>query len=182
MAITCRAEGVKMMDAEIQTHVFAPSGEIPNSPLPLILYRHALSGEQMSPAGCQMLFCGNGWSGNWVNGIFTYWHFHVTGHEVLGCAEGSATVGLGGKDGIEIEFTAGDVAVLPAGVGHIRLSDRRDGFTVVGGYPPRQSGAITRPGDMPLDEAQRRIAGLALPRTDPVTGKEGPLISAWRLR
>lgn len=170
------------MAAEIQTHVFAPSGEIPNSELPLVLCKHALSGKQMSPGGCQSLFASNDWGGNWVNGILTYWHFHVTGHEVLGCVAGSAMVGFGGDGGIEIEFSAGDVAVLPAGLGHIRLGERRGGFTVVGGYPPRQSGAIARPGDVPLAEAQRQIAGLALPRTDPVGGGEGPLISAWRLR
>ncbi len=117
-----------------------------------------------------------------MDGIFDYWHFHVTGHEALGCVAGSALVGFGGDGGIQVEFRAGDVVVIPAGVGHKRLSEKRDGFTVVGGYPPRQSGEIARPGDIDRDEARRRIAGLALPTGDPVSGNEGPLVAAWRLR
>ena len=76
-------------------------------------------------------------------------------------------------------FRAGDVVVIPAGVGHKRLSEKRDGFTVVGGYPPGQNGTITRPGEITLEEAQRLIADLALPRGDPIFGAEGPLIAAW---
>lgn len=170
------------MEPGVETFNLNPSGEIPNNSLPLVVCRHALSPDLQTPGGCQALFARNNWRGNWVNGIFDYWHFHVTGHEVLGCVAGSARVGLGGDDGIEVDFAAGDVVVIPAGVGHKRLSERRDGFTVVGGYPPNQDGAITRPGDVPVDEAQRLIAGLALPRSDPVFGNEGPLIKAWRLR
>jgi uncharacterized protein YjlB len=170
------------MEPEIDTHAFAPDGSIPNSDLPLVLYRHALPPELQAPGACQALFARNLWRGNWTDGIFDYWHFHVTGHEALGCVAGSALVGFGGDGGIEVEFRAGDVVVIPAGVGHKRLSDRRDGFTVVGGYPPGQSGEILQPGDIGSDEARRRIAGLALPGSDPVIGNEGPLFKAWRIR
>jgi uncharacterized protein YjlB len=170
------------MEPEVETFRLNASGDIPNSELPLILYKRALPPDLQNPGGCQALFARNNWRGNWVDGIFDYWHFHVTGHEALGCVAGSAKVGFGGDGGIEAEFQAGDIVVIPAGVGHKRLSERRDGFTVVGGYPPGQDGAISRPGDMPLDEARRRIAALALPRSDPLSGNEGPLISAWRLR
>jgi uncharacterized protein YjlB len=120
--------------------------------------------------------------GNWVDGVFDYWHFHVTGHEVLGCVAGEAEIGFGGDSGVAVTFTAGDVVVIPGGVGHKRLSVKRKGFTVVGGYPPGQSGAISRPGDFRLDEAEARIAHLPLPKSDPVTGPEGPLFAAWHLR
>ncbi len=167
---------------DFETFHLAPDGDIPNSDLPLVLCRQALAPELQAPGACQALFARNLWGGNWVDGIFDYWHFHVTGHEVLGCVAGSALVGFGGDAGVQVEFRAGDVAVIPAGVGHKRLSEKRDGFTVVGGYPPRQSGEIARPGDIDRDEARRRIAGLALPASDPVSGNEGPLVAAWRLR
>lgn len=175
------------MEPDIETFTFAPDGDIPNNALPLILYRGALAPELQNPAACQALFRENHWVGNWVDGVFDYWHYHVTGHEVLGCVEGEAEIGFGGDNfcrdgGGKVTFAAGDVVVIPAGVGHKRLSAKRGGFTVVGGYPPGQSGAITAAGDMPLAEAQRRIAGLDLPRGDPVSGPEGPLIDVWGVR
>jgi uncharacterized protein YjlB len=170
------------MAADVETFTFTPSGEIPNSDLPLVLYRHALAPDLQNPGGCQALFAQNDWRGNWVDGIFDYWHFHVTGHEVLGCVAGSARVGFGGDDGTAAELTAGDVVVIPAGVGHRRLSEKRDGFTIVGGYPRGQSGQVLRPGDIERDEARRRIAALALPHADPVSGGDGALFKAWRLR
>ncbi len=75
------------------------------------------------------------------------------------------------------------MVAIPAGVGHKRLSEKRGGFTVVGGYPPGQSGTITRPGEYPLAEAERLIAALALAERRPAfrrrraadRGLEGPL-------
>ena len=166
----------------VETFTLAPDGDIPNNDLPLVFYRQALAPELQAPGACQALLARNLWRGNWVDGIFDYWHFHVTGHEALGCVAGSALVGFGGDSGVRVEFRAGDVVVIPAGVGHRRLSEKRDGFTVVGGYPPGQSGEIARPGDIERDEARRRIAGLALPQSDPVSGNEGPLVAAWRIR
>lgn len=170
------------MNPEAETHTFDPEGGIPNNALPLVLYRGVLRPEQMSAAAVQALFRGNGWGGNWVNGVFDYWHFHVTGHEVLGCVAGEAEIGFGGDGGAKVTFSAGDVVVIPAGVGHKRLSERRGGFTVVGGYPPGQTGAIAEPGDYTIAEANALIAALALPKGDPVSGADGPLITAWDVR
>ena len=170
------------VEPEIETFALAADGDIPNKSLPLVLYRHALPPALRTASGCQALFARNQWRGNWVNGIFDYWHFHVTGHEVLGCVAGSARVGFGGDGGVQVEVAAGDVVVIPAGVGHKRLSEKRDGFTIVGGYPPGQSGAISRPGDMALEDAQRAIAALDLPRAAPALGNDGPLMEAWAVR
>lgn len=169
------------MKENVETFSFRRHGEIPNNPLPLVLCRAALGPTLSTPSGCQALFHRNGWGGNWVDGIFDYWHFHVTGHEVLGCVAGEAEVGFGGDNGAKITFRAGDVVVIPGGVGHKRLSEKRGGFTVVGGYPPDQDGAIARPGDFVVEEAERRISELALPKSDPVSGLAGPLFAAWRL-
>jgi uncharacterized protein YjlB len=170
------------MESKVQRFEFAPDSEIPNSPLPLLIYLQALAPALQTASACQALFRENDWVGNWVDGIFDYWHFHVTGHEVLGCVEGEAEVGFGGDGGIKVTFKAGDVVAVPAGVGHKRLSEKRGGFTVVGGYPLGQSGRITRPGEYPLAEARRLIAALALPKGDPVSGPEGALIAAWQIR
>jgi uncharacterized protein YjlB len=170
------------MESEIQTFTLAPGPEIPNNLLPLLIYPRALPPAMQSPAGCQSLFARNDWGGNWVDGIFDYWHFHVTGHEVLGCVAGEAEVGFGGDTGIQVTFKAGQVVVIPAGVGHKRLSEKRGGFTIVGGYPPGQNGTVSRPGDFPPAQAERLIAALALPKGDPVFGLDGPLMAAWKVR
>ena len=49
-----------------------------------------------------------------------------------------------------------------------------------GGYPPGQQGNIVRPGD--LDDAMivREIAALALPATDPLSGKADGVVAVWR--
>jgi uncharacterized protein YjlB len=169
------------MEPDVETFALAPDGDIPNNTLPLLLYRHALPPELQSPSACQALFARNLWRGNWVNGIFDYWHFHTTGHEVLGCVAGSARVGFGGDHGVEVDFHAGDVVVIPAGVGHKRLAGSAD-FCVIGGYPPGQNGGITKPGQISREGAEATIRALGLPQSDPLFGNEGPLIRAWAIR
>lgn len=79
-------------------------------------------------------FAENGWSGSWRNGIFTWHHYHLTTHEVLGCYAGWAVILLGGAEGRRHRIAAGDVIVIPAGMAHKRLEAAPD-FAVVGAYP-----------------------------------------------
>lgn len=165
---------------DVDTFLLEPAGEIPNnSRLPLLIYHGVLAPEMKNAAVCQSLFKRNRWEGNWVNGVYDYWHFHVTGHEALGCVAGNGRVGFGGDGGLEADIQSGDVVVIPAGVGHKRLNASSD-FTIVGGYPPDQNGEITRPGDIGMEEAAERISELALPETDPVYGWQGPVVGHWR--
>src|SRR5262245_32148079 len=99
---------------ELETFTFADDGGIPNSALPVLVYRGALASEA-GAAAHEDLFAGNGWLGAWRDGIYPFHHFHSTAHEVLGIAAGTANVVLGGAQGSRFELTAGDVVVLPAG-------------------------------------------------------------------
>jgi uncharacterized protein YjlB len=157
---------------------FEDDGSIPNSRLPLLIYRAAITPDEANPEAMEALFAGNGWPPQWRSSIFTYHHFHSTAHEVLGIAIGSARVMFGGPNGREFEVSAGDVVVIPAGVGHRRLSSS-SGFLVVGGYPPGAHWDLLTgtPGERP--QADENIAKVALPETDPVGGNEGGVISAW---
>lgn len=158
---------------------FAPTDAIPNSPLPLIVLAGAIEAAEGRPEQVMARFEANGWQGTWVYTVFDYWHYHVEGHEVLACVAGRASVGFGGDGGAEVAMQPGDVVIIPAGVGHKRLSGD-SGFQVVGAYPPGQNGAITKAGGLAIDEAERRIAALPLPERDPVTGEAPGSIAAWR--
>jgi uncharacterized protein YjlB len=114
----------------------------------------------------------------WRNGIFDYLHYHATVHEALGIARGRARVRFGGDDGQEIEVTAGDVAILPAGTGHQCLSASSD-FSVVGAYPPGPKMQVTLPTPENHRKAVKTIPEVKLPKTDPVRGPNGPLIKLW---
>ena len=169
-----------MENVNISTHHFEDDGTIPNSPLPLVVYAGAF--EPFVTAGeIESRFESNQWSGTWRNGVYPYHHYHTEAHEVLGCYRGNATVLFGGEQGTEIEISAGDVVVLPAGVGHKRIKSSPL-FAVVGGYPAGQSVDMCyghpeeeRPG------ADRKIAAVPLPTQDPVSGMEGPLLKHWRI-
>ena len=157
---------------------FEDDGTFPNSRLPLLYYRAALTPEDASPEAMETLFAAGGWPPAWRYTVYPYHHYHSTAHEVLGIAAGSARLQLGGPKGRAFDVTAGDVIAIPAGVVHMQLSKRGD-FLVVGGYPPGQHPDQFRgePGDRP--RADENIAKVPLPDTDPVAGANGPLLDHW---
>lgn len=158
--------------------VFAPSGGIPNSPLPLALWKRRAPVSVDRGGDICRLYERNGWRGTWVYTVFPYWHFHTRGHEALTCVCGRAEIGFGGDDGIVAQVEPGDVAVIPAGVGHKRLSSSAD-FLMAGCYPPGQEGNIVRPGDMTEASIQREIAGVGDPKTDPISGGNDGIVRLW---
>jgi uncharacterized protein YjlB len=176
-AASVRAAASKDGGAE-QFH-FDPDGGIPNSRLPLAFWRGRLPSEARDGGVATQLFRKNGWRGTWVSNVLPYWHFHTRGHEVLGCVAGRARIGFGGDSGIKVDVETGDVCVIPAGVGHIRLDGSAD-FRMAGGYPPGQQGDIIRPGDLDDATIAREIAALALPETDPISGRADGVVAIWR--
>lgn len=163
---------------ELETYNLEPANGLPNSRFPLIVYRAALENDACSPDGCAALFRRNGWQGLWLNGVFSYWHYHAQSHEVLGCVAASAHIGFGGDHGVSTDFNAGDVVLIPAGVGHKRLS-QQPGFLVIGGYPPGQDGAITDAGKVDMEVAIALAGAVPAPQTDPVLGVSGGLHDVW---
>lgn len=157
-----------------ETLLLPPGATMPNSRLPVVIYRRVLEG---SARGFDSLFRANGWGGTWRNGVYDFDHFHSNAHEVLGVELGFASLQLGGDEGGRVDVEAGDVLVLPAGTGHRRI-DKSAEFAVSGAYPPGQERydlCRTR-----IPEAELRISKVPLPATDPVYGKDGPLMALWR--
>jgi uncharacterized protein YjlB len=147
--------------------------------MPLLVYRNAIDLTGGHPEKTiEALFGANGWGDMWRNGVYDYPHYHATVHEALGVARGHARVRFGGDAGRELKIVAGDVAILPAGTGHQCISASQD-FSVVGAYPPGAKMQITRPTPENHAKALKTIPQVKLPKTDPVMGRDGPLVRLW---
>jgi uncharacterized protein YjlB len=170
------------MTAQPLTFSFKDDGKVPNNPvLPMLVYKKALDLGTNPESAIEKLFAKNGWGrGQWRNGIFPYPHYHSMIHEALGIARGRARVRFGGAQGEELDVEAGDVAVLPAGTGHQRLSGSDD-LLVIGAYPPEGTYNLCR-ADNPADReaALLTIPKVPVPDSDPVAGNGGPLTKLWR--
>ena len=170
-----------LREPEILTQALADDGVFPNNPaLPAILMRGAMDLPDADPASAvEAVFHASGWGGSWRNGVYAFHHYHSTAHEVLGCYGGSATIQLGGPEGMVVRVERGDVVVIPAGVAHKNLG-QTDGFRVVGAYPAGQRPDMCygRQGERPGSDD--RIARVPPPDADPVFGTDGPLVRAWK--
>jgi uncharacterized protein YjlB len=162
------------------TVLFADDGDIPNSRYPLIVYTGAIDPASGDPAvAFETRFERNGWGNGWRNGIFPFHHYHSTAHEVLGIARGETEVRFGGEAGQTLHVRAGDAVLIPAGVGHKRLSGSPD-LLVIGAYPPGQRADLMREDAEDKAGIRARIAAVAFPDTDPLAGRGGPMLGAWR--
>ena len=172
---------MSVVDSGIEplTFVFADDGLVPNNPMPFLVYKGAVNiGSGHPEKTIEGLFGANGWGDMWRNGVYDYLHYHATVHEALGIARGQARVRFGGNKGKEFEISAGDVAILPAGTGHQCVSASPD-FSVVGAYPPGAKMHVTRPTPENHVKALKTIPAVKVPKSDPVLGKDGPLVRLW---
>ncbi len=161
---------------EPETFLFEGDGEIPNSRLPLLVYRAALPADLEVIERC---FAANNWPPAWLDSVHSYHHFHSNTHEVLGVTRSKATVQFGGAGGPEATIAAGDVVVIPAGVGH-RNSAHTPDLMIDGAYPgnaPRSDQYRGNPADYTAVLA--RIAEVLPPWADPVSRADGPLCRLW---
>ncbi|HTW68727.1 MAG TPA: cupin domain-containing protein [Acetobacteraceae bacterium] len=158
------------------TFTFADDGAIPNSRLPMLVYRGAVPTD---PAAIEKLFAANRWPPAWRDSVHPFQHFHSNAHEALGVARGRGRVQFGGPNGETLDVEAGDVVVLPAGVGHCRLEKSAD-LLIVGAYPDNATRPDQHRGDAAEHDAvARNIAAVAPPNSDPVAGAQGPLVQLW---
>jgi uncharacterized protein YjlB len=163
--------------AQPQTFYFKDDGKIPNSKFPLLVYKDALS-PGITPAKLKKQFATNNWTNSWENGVYSFHHYHSTSHEVLGVYSGSASLQMGGENGEKINVQAGDVIIIPAGVGHKNLRASSD-FGIVGAYPNGRDWDLLKgePGERP--KADKNIAALPVPDSDPLFGNAKGLRKIW---
>jgi uncharacterized protein YjlB len=152
---------------------FDRGGDVPNSRLPVLIYRGVVLAHGKA-ARFRKILRSNGWTGLWTDTIYDYTHFHSGSHEALAIAEGRVTLKLGGEGGRRFRLRAGDMVVLPAGVGHRRVGGD-DGLKVIGAYPPGQA-------HFDMKRKGSRMPRAPLPATDPFYGAGGPLVRFWSRR
>ncbi|QOS82442.1 cupin domain-containing protein [Paenibacillus sp. JNUCC31] len=160
----------------VQMLLFQDDGVIPNHPsLPVLLYKGTWATDF---SRAETMLNRNGWGNSWINGVFDYHHYHSNAHEVLAVVSGFVQLILGGEKGQKVYLQTGDVVVLPAGTGHKRLEASPD-FRIAGAYPAGMSynTRTGEPGERP--KVLREIQDVPIPDTDPVYGKEGPLLELW---
>jgi uncharacterized protein YjlB len=164
---------------DIVAHLLAPSGDIPNHPRwPLLIYNGAVALSGPDPAAnFEALFNRNRWPAAWRNGVHPFHHYHSNGHEALGVYSGEVTVQFGGEGGVMITAKAGDVIVLPAGIGHKKLSSKGT-LGVVGSYPEGTYPETSRKAFS--QKTLSTILAVPLPACDPVLGAGGPLFKHWQ--
>ncbi len=164
---------------EISTHYFKDDGIIPNSNLPVILYKNAIDLPD-STEWLETNFKMNNWLNNWRATILPYDHFHSNTHEVLGLGFGAVTLKIGGASGEIFTLTTGDVIIIPAGVGHYSISEHSD-YQFVGGYPDGNDWDLKTG----LEEGERatilnNLSKVKIPKTDPLYGIDGFLFEKWK--
>jgi uncharacterized protein YjlB len=150
------------------TFTFDDDGAIPNSALPLLVYRDAVPAD---PAAIERIFAANRWPPAWRDVVHPFHHFHSSAHEVLGVARGEASVLFGGP--------GGTVLTVRAGVGHCNQAQSAD-LLIVGGYPDNAQRPDLRRGQpAEHDAAVAAIGTVPLPPADPVQGLDGSLPKLW---
>lgn len=120
--------------------VSKPTPHVPNSPLPVLVYRSALP-SPVSPSSIRNTIEPNNWL---QGGIWKHYgasHFHSVTHECYAVFSGSSRLLLGrgpldepSPSDVEVVLGTGDIIVLPAGVSHCSLSSEGD-YEYVGLYP-----------------------------------------------
>lgn len=166
--------------AELRTLRLQDTGEVPNNPgLPVLIYAGVVPADE-GESFCRSRLAEHGWGGVWINGVYDFHHFHSTNHEFLAVLCGSARLQLGGPEGEEVEVSAGDALVLPAGTGHCNLGHSFD-FRVLGAYPGDHQHDMCRraDGEGEGEAVRERIAAVQVPSADPLFGQEGPLVKCW---
>lgn len=154
-------------------------GGVPNSPLPLVIYRGVIPAQTPDPAAwLERHFAANDWPAQWRYIIYNFTHFHSDCHELLGVYAGESRVQFGGETGPEVTLSLGDVVLIPAGVGHKALQSSED-FMVVGAYPNGMNADLCRDDPARLASVRPHIERVPLPATDPVSGERGGITTLW---
>ena len=123
----------------------------------------------------------NQWPPDWHSsfGMYPRHHFHSDTHELIAVTRGKLTGRFGGHDGIGAMLSAGDVVVIPAGVGHFGESITED-LRLTGAFPAGCGIHDFRLGyPEEYSAMMQRARNVPVPAMDPMFGAGGPLPKLW---
>lgn len=107
-----------MAPSSPETYYFTPTPHVPNSPLPVLIYRAVLP-TNPDPASTRETIEPNRWMQGGSFKTYTAHHFHSVTHECYAVFKGKSTLLLGRgplddrEGGVEVELGVGDIIVLP---------------------------------------------------------------------
>ncbi|KAL2863192.1 cupin domain-containing protein [Aspergillus lucknowensis] len=173
------------MAAQPEIYFCEPTRYVPNSQLPVLVYRDVLS-KPYDEETIQTQLEGNRWLKGGIWGAIPRHHFHPNTHECYAVFQGSSTllIGAGPLDDIDkgqtIHVKVGDVIILPAGVSHCSKDFEGD-YRYMGVYP---EGAPKWKNEYCKDESRyqsikEEAGAVPVPEWDPVGGYHGPLWTLW---
>ncbi|XEV01474.1 hypothetical protein FSHL1_006761 [Fusarium sambucinum] len=173
------------MASDLEVYYFEQTEFVPNSRLPLLVYRNVLP-QPLSEKSAKVFLENNQWFKGGAWGPVPRHHFHPNTHECYAVTRGSSTLlfGVGPSEDTElgrrVHVASGDVVIIPAGVSHCS-TDFQDDYMYLGVYPkdsPKWKNEYCRDAnrcELLRDEAK----AVVVPDWDPVKGHHGPLHQIW---
>ncbi|KAH6972347.1 hypothetical protein BKA56DRAFT_635379 [Ilyonectria sp. MPI-CAGE-AT-0026] len=164
---------------------FSQTPFVPNSRLPVLIYRNVLPQPHQEETAKQFLE-NNQWLRGGTFGAFSRHHFHPNTHECYAVFQGSSTllIGVGPtedeKGGQKVFMEAGDVIILPAGVSHC-TKDIHEDYKYLGVYPKgsqKWKNEWCKDGGR-CSSLREEAESVPTPEWDPVHGLKGPLSELW---
>lgn len=169
-----------------EVYTFAPTAHVPNSSLPVLVYRAVLPSDPTADSTRKVIE-----RNRWLQGgVFKHYpahHFHSLTHECYAVFKGSSRLllGRGPLDDLEgsqeISLHTGDIIVLPAGVSHCSLQSEAD-YEYVGLYPegsPHWDNNYCKADPAETYQKAAICRSVPIPAYDPIHGKGGPLCQIW---
>lgn len=161
------------MDSNIFSYKINKDGPFPNNEKwPLLIYKGHLKNKTAEEI--EEILQKNDWTNGWRDAIYDFHHYHSNTHEVLCVYQGHAKVQFGGPNGLILEIEKGDVIIIPVGLSH-KCIHQFDSFSCIGMYPTNEKWDM----NYGKPEEDHPLKDVPLPKTDPIYGKEGPLLKLW---
>ncbi|KAF4634757.1 hypothetical protein G7Y89_g3345 [Cudoniella acicularis] len=171
-----------------QYYIKRSTPHVPNSPLPVLVYRSVLLSNPDPASTCAAIE-----PNDWLKGgVFKHYgahHFHSVTHECYAVFKGHSRLLLGrgpldpeDDHDLLLDLKEGDAIVLPAGVAHCNL-ESSDDYEYVGLYPkgsPHWDNNFCKADGEETREKEANARAVPIPQSDPIFGVGGPLVTIWK--
>lgn len=171
---------------EPEQYRFERTQDTPNNVMPVLVYRSAFS--TATPIGeLRNILHSNRWQADGPVEANKTPVFHSKTHVLHAIVRGKCQLLVGGTQygpppGQMIYLSAGDIIVYPAGISHCLVQS--DNYEFVTFYPEKSNkrdDCECRASASAMKTYLKNIEKVAMPKYDPLHGKEGALVEIWKL-